>query len=275
MSNPILNFARKIKRKALGIPEPEEYKPPVHVPVEADWEKPFETLREKWREVPFGRMKRAFSEDLVKLSDGELLAAWEESLDTASVWDNRGWYRELYKEFVNGKKIIDIGCGLGFDSIHYAQHGAIVTFIDLAQSNLDVVERICKLKKVNADRFLLLENVDSLKALDYDYDAIFALGSLHHAPIEVVKPEYAELASHLKSGGRWIQFAYPKARWEKEGCKPFNTWGQYVDGERTPWAEWYDIDKVSSNLEPWKFDVVFYYEWCNNDFNWFDLKRID
>ena len=43
-----------------------------------------------------------------------------------------------------------------------------------------------------------------LRPLDTDYDVIMAMGSMHHAPMDILKPEYQELLRHLKVGGRWL-----------------------------------------------------------------------
>jgi len=86
-----------------------------------------------------------------------------------------------------------------------------------------------------------------------------------------MKPEYQELLKHLKVGGHWLQLAYPKARWVRDGRPRFAHWGVVTDGEGTPWAEWYDLDKLFGMFAPAKFDVVLYQEFHNQDFNWFDL----
>ena len=113
--------------------------------------------------------------------------------------------------------------------------------------------------------------MSSLRPLDADYDVIMAMGSLHHAPAKVMKPEYQELLRHLKIGGRWLQLAYPRSRWIREGRSPFSKWGEMTDGAGTPWCEWYDLPKLLSMFEPAKFEVVLYQEFHNSDFNWFDL----
>jgi SAM-dependent methyltransferase len=175
---------------------------------------------------------------------------------------------------MRGKKVMDVGSGFGIDSITFAQRGANMTFIDLVESNLKTLERLCNIMGLKDVRFVLLENVESLKPLDTDYDVIMAMGSLHNAPIEVMRPEYRELIRHLKVGGRWLQLAYPRARWTRDDSPPFDVWGPMTDGPGTPWEEWYDLPKLLSILEPAKFEVVLYREFHNSDFNWFDLLYV-
>jgi hypothetical protein len=172
---------------------------------------------------------------------------------------------------MRGKKVIDIGSGFGVDSITFAQHGARLTFIDLVETNLKVLERLCNIMGLPGMSFILFEDVDSLKPLDTDYDVIMAMGSLHNAPDHVMKPEYQELIKHLKVGGRWLQLAYPRSRWIREGRQPFSNWGTITDGPGTPWCEPYELEKLLGMLAPAIFDVVLYQEFHNSDFNWFDL----
>jgi hypothetical protein len=38
-----------------------------------------------------------------------------------------------------------------------------------------------------------------------------------------------------------------------------------------PWEEWLDVPRLLYFLAPARFDLVFYTEWHNRDFNWFDI----
>lgn len=242
------------------------------------WEKPFDTLRRKWVEVPTtptlnGRRQ---TDELLRLPDEELLGLWHKSREaqtTGNGFATRGWYHLLYSAAFRGKKILDIGCGLAFDGITLAQHGTRVTFIDIVETNLEVVRRLCKFFGLHDVDFLYMQDVQSLSSLEVDFDVVMCIGSLHNAPFEVIYPEAQELLRHLKIGGRWIQLAYPKTRWLREGRLPFDAWGVRTDGPGTPWVEWYDLPKLLRLLQPARFDVVLYLEFDNSNYNWFDLVR--
>ena len=90
--------------------------------------------------------------------------------------------------------------------------------------------------------------------LSRDFDAVWCIGSIHHVPFEEAREESAAITAHLKPGGRWIELAYPHERWVREGSPPFDRWGQITDGERTPWAEWYDLEKLKLRLHPWRIE---------------------
>ncbi len=264
-----MNTLRAIKRQLIQTFPAEQLPPPP-----ADWHKPFDTLRAKWVEVPTTRSGRKKTTELLALDDAALLREWETSradITTGAEFSHRGWYHALYADALRGKKVLDVGSGFAIDSITFAQHGANVTFLDLAASNLQVVQRLCKILGLTETQFVLLDELNALKLLDTDYDVIMAMGSLHHAPQDIIKPEAQELLKHLKLGGRWLQLAYPKTRWERDGRPPFARWGQMTDGLATPWAEWYDLTKLLDLLAPAEFETVLCQEFHNSDFIWFDL----
>jgi len=238
------------------------------------WQLPYETLRKRWVGVPSGDNVFEKTTNLMQLPDDALLAFWEKArkdITSGPEFAHRGWYHTLYADVMRGKKVMDIGSGLGVDPITFAQQGAKVTFVDLVETNLKVLERLCGIMGLKDVHFVHLQDLGSLNPLDTDYDVIMAMGSLHHAPTDILKPEYQELIRHLKVGGRWLQLAYPKSRWIRDRRPPFRTWGTYTDGPGTPWCEPYELEKLLNMFTPAKFDVVLYQEFHNGDFNWFDL----
>jgi FkbM family methyltransferase len=236
---------------------------------------PFAVLQRKWGEVPAGR-NRVSTAELLAMDDRTLLEYWTRgrSEDTDGPgFSIRGWYHEVYRDLMRGKKVLDIGCGLAFDSLMFASAGAHVTFVDIVADNVELVRRLAGLLGAVEPRFLHMPDVAALRTLPDDYDVIWAGGSLINAPTEVMQPEVDELVRRLRVGGRWIELGYPKSRWEREGRLPLWQWGKVTDGSKTPWMEWYDLHKRLATLRVGRFDVVMYFEFHNGDFNWFDLLR--
>jgi SAM-dependent methyltransferase len=233
----------------------------------------FDILRKKWNEVPSGPIERIRSDDLLLLPDNQLLDQWNLLFRNSSVFSRRGWRHLLYRDVFEGKRIIDFGCGLAFDTVYYAEHGAQVTFIDIVRPNVEVVRRICRLKGLEGCDFCYMEDLTSLSSLQGGYDAIYCCGSLIHAPLNVIQAEAQSLLRHLPVGGRWLELAYPKVRWERDGGMPFHRWSEKTDGG-APWTEWHDLEKLRSYLHPAQFEVVLEFEYHGGDFNWFDLVRV-
>lgn len=235
-------------------------------------------LRKKWCEVPGTLADRVYSSDLLEISDDqEFLNAWFELYKQncgGNGFNVRGWYHELYTPLAkqNGEWL-EVGSGLGFDGVFFAGYcGAKVTFLDIITDNLAVIERVCKLLDIKDVKFKHLKCLDSIHDLSH-YDVIMAIGSLINAPYPMMSKERKLLADHLKADGRWLELAYPKERWVREGCLPFDEWGKKTDGENTPYMDWYDLPKILHSLRPHKFDVLLNYPFHNHDFIFFDLMK--
>jgi hypothetical protein len=140
------------------------------------------------------------------------------------------------------------------------------------ETNLKVVRRLSQIREISNADFCYMESLETLSTLPSDFDVIWCMGSLINAPFQVIRAEAQELVKHLKPNGRWIELAYPRARWEREGQMPFDRWGDKTDGG-APWMEWYDLPKIMAMLAPARFDVVLNFDFHNKDFNWFDLIR--
>ncbi len=239
---------------------------------------PIAPLATKWHEVPISMHERGSTRNLLSLSNSELLEWWNakrRAFDVSHGLLVTTWCWIVYRDFVRNRKIIEVGPGLGMQGIFFLECGAEVTFVDVAQSNLKLIQRLCDLKGHGNAKFLHLKSFDVINSLDTDYDAVFAGGSLHHAPAGATKPEFEALASRLKPDGRFIMAAYPKSRWEADGSPPFDQWGKITDGEATPWAEWYDARKLLQQLAPYRFHLLMYLEYQSGDMNWIDVVRTD
>lgn len=237
--------------------------------------KSFDLLRTKWGEVPFGQYDRIRTEHLLTLPDDQILEMWNAAYlqsSTGKAFSVRGWYQELYRDGFRGKRILDVGCGLAPDTVYFAEHGAIVTFLDILEPNVRIVEHVCKIKGLKQVAFHYMEDLASLAVLPKNYDVVYCCGSFIHAPLELVRMEAQALLPLLPVGGRWIEYGYPKSRWEREGRLPFDLWGEKTDGG-APWVEWHDLGKLDYMFSPATFDVVLSLEFHNSDFNWFDLLR--
>jgi hypothetical protein len=231
------------------------------------------SYREKWREAPRGSDTdgRIFSSELLAMPDELFLSTWQGM--AARRYDGElGWLGTLYFDTFRGKQVAELGSGLGFDGIRFIEHGAAWTFCDIVPDNLAVIRRVAMLKGIaDRARFHAIGDDLSFAALPSDYDAIWVFGSIHHVPFEVARREALDLLGHLKPGGRWMELVYPRERWLREGAPPFEQWGKVTDGERTPWAEWHDIEKVRRRLFPAPLRTVLDFEFCSHNYRWFDM----
>lgn len=245
---------------------------PVDLELELD---PLGTLRRKWDELPVGR-GRVHSSQMLAMSDEDLVAMWELAwaADTQGLgFGHRGWYQQLYRDLVTGSRLLDVGCGFALDSLAFAKMGARVTFTDIISDNVAVVKRLCDILGITAD-FLVIEDLASFNRLPNDFDIVTSLGSLINAPLDFSIKEVTAIKPHLRAGGRWLHFAYPKARWLHEGSNPLWRWGEGTDGPRTPWMEWHDADKVRRLFGDSEIRILFDCEFHQQHFNWFDIELV-
>jgi hypothetical protein len=230
--------------------------------------------REKWREAPRGSDMdgRVFSTGLLALSDAELLATWD-AMAARRYGGEIGWLGPLYSDTFRDRQVLELGSGLGFDGLRFVAGGAAWTFADIVSDNLAVIRRIARLKGLESQvRFHLIGDDLSFAGLPDDYDAIWVFGSIHHVPFEMARREAVDALGHLKPGGRWMELVYPRERWLREGAPPFEQWGKLTDGERTPWAEWHDLEKVRRRLFPAPLRAVLDFEFCAQNYRWLDLR---
>lgn len=98
---------------------------------------------------------------------------------------------------VKGKKVLEIGVGMGGDSIFLAQKGARVTAVDFTREALDRLRLNAKKSAVQIE--LIQADARHLPMKDNSYDIIFHQGFLEHFthPLELV----LEQKRVLKPGG--------------------------------------------------------------------------
>ena len=83
-----------------------------------------------------------------------------------------------------GKKVLEIGCGIGTDTINFARHGAQVTAVDLTEKSLEVARQRAKVFGLE-DRIRFIQaNAEKLsESVPVEqYDLIYSFGVIHHTP---------------------------------------------------------------------------------------------
>ena len=83
-----------------------------------------------------------------------------------------------------GKKVLEIGCGLGTDTINFARHGAQVTAVDLTEKSLDLARERAKVFGLE-DRIQFIQaNAEELSSSVpvQNYDLVYSFGVIHHTP---------------------------------------------------------------------------------------------
>lgn len=113
-----------------------------------------------------------------------------------------------------GKKVLEIGCGIGTDTMNFARHGAQVTAVDLSDNSLNVARK-------RAEVFHLQDQIRFIQAdaehlSDYvpvePYDLIYSFGVIHHTPHPDRVME--QIHRYLKPGATVKIMVYNRRSWK-------------------------------------------------------------
>lgn len=120
-----------------------------------------------------------------------------ESFEAVTAIENR--YALNAMGNIEGKRILDLGCGAGETSIYLALKGAEVTAADISQEMIRVVNQLAEKWNVKVDtKVTIAEDMDLQSSY---YDCVFGNGILHHLDR---KKAYNEIFRVLKPGGKAV-----------------------------------------------------------------------
>jgi ubiquinone/menaquinone biosynthesis C-methylase UbiE len=96
-----------------------------------------------------------------------------------------------------GQTLLEVGSGIGVDSIQLAKRGYKVTAVDLTENALVVARKFAAHRGVDID--FRLGNAEGLDFPDASFDAVYSFGVLHHTPD--IERSVAEVHRVLRPGG--------------------------------------------------------------------------
>jgi 2-polyprenyl-3-methyl-5-hydroxy-6-metoxy-1,4-benzoquinol methylase len=112
-----------------------------------------------------------------------------------------------------GKRVLEVGCGIGTDTINFARAGAQVTAVDLSDRSLEIARRRAEVYGLPSIRFVQA-NVEELGTVlpERGYDLVYSFGVIHHTP----HPDVAlgQLVACLKPGGTLKIMVYHRHAWK-------------------------------------------------------------
>ena len=79
-----------------------------------------------------------------------------------------------------GKRLLEVGCGMGTDLLQFARGGAICTGVDLTPRSVEISSLHFGLYDMRAD--FVLGDGERLPFADESFDVVYSNGVLHHTP---------------------------------------------------------------------------------------------
>jgi ubiquinone/menaquinone biosynthesis C-methylase UbiE len=131
----------------------------------------------------------------------ELAAYRYEKLDYLPQVVDFGGYR--------GNKLLEVGCGVGLDLARFAQGGAVVTGVDLAEVSIDLAKRNFEFQRVTGN--LQVMNGERLQFPGESFDVVYAHGVLQYTAD--IRTMIGEIRRVLKPKGKAILMVYNRYSW--------------------------------------------------------------
>ncbi|MFZ1993015.1 MAG: class I SAM-dependent methyltransferase [Solirubrobacteraceae bacterium] len=114
----------------------------------------------------------------------------------------------------NGKRVLEVGCGIGTDSINFARAGAKLTAVDLSGESLRIAQQRASVMGVRDRIDFVQANAEELTSAvsGGPYDLIYSFGVIHHTP----QPDraLAEMRALAAPGGTLKLMVYHRHSWK-------------------------------------------------------------
>ena len=118
-----------------------------------------------------------------------------------------------------GKRVLEIGVGLGTDFVRFGRGGAVLTGVDLTEHAVALVRRRLEMEGLAGE--VRVADAEDLPFEDGSFDIVYSWGVLHHTP----HPDraMAEATRVLRPGGRLCVMVYSRWSWVALGL-----WARYA-----------------------------------------------
>lgn len=112
------------------------------------------------------------------------------------------WLPKVFPfERARDKRVLEIGCGAGFDALAFIEAAAEYTGLDIAPENVDRTRAHLQLYGYTPE--IVLADAENLPFADASFDILFSNGVLHHTPH--IEKAFAEANRVLRPGGEfWV-----------------------------------------------------------------------
>jgi SAM-dependent methyltransferase len=167
--------------------------------------RPYDFQRQvsEWSHPPVDDVGYISSDEMLGYSDRHLKRIIDQMEVTRYTgWRNHQnrWRSSLGLDTTRHKMVLDFGCGVGLESLQFAQSGNEVIVADISAANILLADRVLKLYGYEPRAsYVIDENHPFIPDLDTDVDIFYCNGVLHHIPYDVeVMTWAAEIAPEAR-----------------------------------------------------------------------------
>jgi len=173
---------------------------------------PEEELNKKFHAVPISQVKEYWDRRPCNLFHSRSEVGTRQYFDEV---EKRKYFVEPhipgFAEFHKwrGKRVLEVGCGLGTESINFARAGAHLTCIDLSEKSLELAKKRFEVYGLSAEFYNTnAEQLSSFLPEGSKFDLIWSFGVIHHTPYpEACVEQFKKL---LNPGGEIRIMVYSK-----------------------------------------------------------------
>jgi ubiquinone/menaquinone biosynthesis C-methylase UbiE len=137
-------------------------------------------------------------------------------------------YIPAFAEFERwaGRRVLEVGVGLGTDFVRFVRAGADAVGVDLTEAAVESVRR--RLSQEGLEAEVLVADAEALPFEDASFDLVYSYGVLHHTP--ATERAVAEVRRVLRPDGEARIMLYSRRSWLALGA-----WVRWGLGRGRPW----------------------------------------
>jgi len=107
----------------------------------------------------------------------------------------------------SGKRVLEIGCGLGTDTVSFARAGAQVTAIELSNDSAALARQRLEIFGLSDRAAIHVGNAEELPAVipPETFDLVYSFGVIHHSPHGPVSRIPYRPLPHRASARSWVR----------------------------------------------------------------------
>ena len=112
----------------------------------------------------------------------------------------------------NGRRVLELGCGIGTGAIEFARAGAYVASLDISNVSLEIARVRASAEGVASRIWFRQGNMENPQLIRGDYDLVYSFGAIHHTP----NPSLALRQAHalLAPAGEIRLMLYHRCSWK-------------------------------------------------------------